>query len=254
MSEKWYYVSEGERKGPISQDQLLGLVRGGSLQDQDYIWRKGFSDWTQVKDVPEVSVQTQEVSAPRIAEPINYYLRELAGDGNKVFIKIGADRGANEVEYGPYSLDLMQKLFNGKRVNAKTFAFIQGMHDWIMLADFLDFEEVFNDVPPPIEEKERRQNSRKPFVARMYIQNNKEVFLGVCRDISIGGMQVLVDHFPGKNGDKISINVHPENSDYHFVAAGEVVRILDGGHGFSFRFNELSEDSKYAIEKYISNG
>jgi c-di-GMP-binding flagellar brake protein YcgR len=64
-------------------------------------------------------------------------------------------------------------------------------------------------------------------------------------------MQILVDNFKGHAGDKITINVHPENSDYHFTASGLVVRILEGNSGFSFRFHALSEEAKRAIEKYI---
>jgi hypothetical protein len=64
-------------------------------------------------------------------------------------------------------------------------------------------------------------------------------------------MQILVDDFQGQAGDKITINVHPENSDYHFAASGVVVRILEGNSGFSFRFQGLSDEAKKAIEKYI---
>ena len=87
----------------------------------------------------------------------------------------------------------------------------------------------------------------------MYIKNRKEVFVGICRDISIGGMQVLVDHFPGSVGERISINVHPDNTDYNFVADGNIVRSLEGGHGFSFRFLDLSRESQDAISRYLQS-
>jgi hypothetical protein len=47
--------------------------------------------------------------------------------------------------------------------------------------------------------------------------------------------------------------VHPDNSEYHFTAAGTVVRLLDGKLGFSFRFEALQSDAKLAIEKYIKD-
>ena len=87
----------------------------------------------------------------------------------------------------------------------------------------------------------------------MYIENKKEVFVGICRDISVGGMQVLVDHFPGRVGEKIAINVHPENTEYNFVADGKIVRSLDGGQGFSFRFMNLSSESQNAIQRYLDS-
>lgn len=75
----------------------------------------------------------------------------------------------------------------------------------------------------------------------------------MCRDISIVGMQVLMDDFQGSTGDRISINVHPENSDYHFTAAGVVVRLLEGNSGFSFRFQGLSDEARNSIEKYLQD-
>jgi hypothetical protein len=66
-------------------------------------------------------------------------------------------------------------------------------------------------------------------------------------------MQVLTSQFPGKAGDRISINVHPDNTEYHFTAAGIIVRLLEGNQGFSFRFDPLQADAKLAIEKYIKD-
>jgi hypothetical protein len=263
MSNKWYYVDAGERKGPVEESFIQELISQNSLKEDDYVWRKGFENWVKIKEVGEfellsdIAEATQVLNVHDISVEINkvesYSLGELAGQGNSIFIKIGSDRGGQEVEYGPYSLEIIKKLFSENRVSPKTFIFIKGMNDWILLADFTDFSNIFNDDPPPIEDDERRSNKRKPFIARMYIQNKREIYVGICRDISVGGMQVLVDHFPGKENERISINVHPENTDYHFVASGNIVRLLDGGQGFSFRFLELSSDSKGAITKYLEN-
>ena len=95
------------------------------------------------------------------------------------------------------------------------------------------YDDIFDDKKEDLSGDDRRKkNKRKPFVARMFYHNDSIVYEGICRDISIGGLQVLVDSFPGKIGDDISLNVHPENTDYSFVAGGKIVRILDGNQGF----------------------
>ncbi|MBL7665025.1 MAG: PilZ domain-containing protein [Bacteriovoracaceae bacterium] len=101
-------------------------------------------------------------------------------------------------------------------------------------------------------DSDRRSAARKPFVARMFFHDNNQLYEGICRDISIGGMQVLVADYPGNVGDEISLNVHPENSEQHFVASGKIVRMLDKGQGFSFRFTVIETDAIKAIQKYIS--
>lgn len=256
MSDIWYYVQSGERKGPVEVSVIKDLLASSEIGTEDYVWKKGLEDWTKVKDLNEFdSVAQEEVPSalPPIAKKTSNNLYEIVGDDSAIFVKIGVDRGVKETEYGPYDIDLMKKLFKEKRINGKTFIFVKGMENWQMLADFDDFSEIFEDVPPPIKDEERRASIRKPFIARMYIQNKDDVYVGICRDISIGGMQVLVDRFPGDVGDRISINVHPENTDHHFVAAGSIVRLLDNGQGFSFRFSEISQNSIEAIEKYLAN-
>ena len=262
MEDQWYYVEAGERKGPVELEALKDLISSGALGDEDYVWTKGFENWVQLQEVEELQVieeVVEETLEPEVhsegssVSSDSLRLQEYLSDENSVFIKIGADRGAEEVEYGPYSLEIIKKLYTQNRINAKTYIFVRGMQDWTMIADLEDFSEIFEGTPPPIEDSERRASKRKPFVARMYIENQKQVFVGVCRDISVGGMQVLVEQVPAKIGDSISINVHPENTEHHFVAGGTVVRLLDGGQGFSFRFTDLGEDAKEAIQSYLSH-
>lgn len=257
MSDVWYYVQNGERQGPVEFSKVSELYEANILKEDDYVWCKGMENWQQIKDTEDfknIASQSAEQKLPDFISvgPNSFSLATINANENILFIKIGADRGGVEVEYGPYSLLLVQKLYKENRINAKTFLYSKGMDDWTVLADVQGFEQVFDEVPPKVEEHEKRASVRKPFVARMFIQNRSELYEGICRDISIGGMQVLVNHFPVDTGERININVHPENSNYHFVASGVVVRKLEGGQGFSFRFTDLDENAKRAIDSYIN--
>jgi len=256
MSEHWYYVQDKNRHGPVEVSFIKKLILNNNLSADDFVWKKGFDTWKKVHEVPELLTQEQEILPPEIK--VNDFkkldrLLELDPQEKKIHILIGLDRGEKPSAYGPYSLNILKRLFQEKRINGRTQVFVQGMKEYKILADFSDFSDVFNEAPPQIKESERRTGLRKPFVARMFFENNKKVFEGICRDISIGGMQVLMDDFKGKTGDRISLNVHPENSDYHFTASGIVVRLLEGGCGFSFRFDHLNDQAKAAILKYLEN-
>ncbi|MBY0516844.1 MAG: GYF domain-containing protein [Bacteriovoracaceae bacterium] len=263
MSESWYYVLKGQRQGPVDASAIASLVSSQQLRPDDYIWKKGFDNWRKLKDVEELQSQSSAPSMPSIPQPP---VKQAATHSNKlrmgsldpeeksVYVRIGVDRGGSPAEYGPYTPLLVKKLYEENRVNGRTQFFVrEKMQEWMFLADLADFEEVFHDMPPVIQETERRRWIRKPLLARLFVQNHKKVFEGICRDISVGGMQVLTDTFPGKAGDKISINVHPDNTEYHFTAAGTVVRLLEGNQGFSFRFDPLQNDAQRAIEKYIKD-
>lgn len=265
MADNWYYVLKGNRQGPVAQDVIEGMIASQELKQDDFVWKKGFENWKKIKDTPELEMKPKAAAAapkapdafvPPAAQPAaapekEFSFKDLEEDNRCIFIRIGNDRGGSPADYGPFSLKDIKKLFKENRINGKTFVFSQGFKEWKVLGDLPEYQEVFEELPPVIQEADRRTALRKPFIARLFIQNNKKFYEGICRDISIGGMQVLLDNFNGQAGDKIAINVHPENSDYHFVASGVVVRTLEGNSGFSFRFQGLNDEAKRAIEKYV---
>lgn len=258
MADNWYYVQKGNRQGPVAIEVIEAMIGKQELKAEDYVWKKGFENWKKIKEVPELLTKKEEpVAAPDVPPAVSKIqyrevrLSEIAADEKQVFVRIGLDRGGAPAEYGPFSPNQLKQLYKENRINGKTAFYAKGMKDYMLLADIPDYQQFFEELPPVIQEEERRSAVRKPFVARLFVQNNKNVYEGICRDISIGGMQVLMDEFNGKAGDRITINVHPENTDYHFTASGEVVRILEGNTGFSFRFHGLSDDAKRSIDKYL---
>jgi len=249
----WYYVEGGDRVGPVEESELHSLFSNGTLNENSYVWKKGMENWEKAEVVSELSsmLSRAEINfdgAPLVKE-INW--NNISSDEKIFMIKVGIDRGTAEAEYGPFSMSQLKQAYDERRINDKTLIFVSGMESWVFLAELPIYEKVFNQMPPVIGEIDRRECSRKPFVARLFYHDNEQLFEGICRDISIGGMQVLVSGAPVNIGEKISLNVHPENTDFSFVADGEVVRILDGGQGFSLRFRDLKKDAKAAIEKYI---
>lgn len=264
----WYYVDDHrQRIGPIQEDEILSLIRTGVLREESYVWQKGFDDWKHLSDVSELvekanaDLEDEYVDEPHdeiridFPDPIAVQAMdwETVGRDERIFtIKIGRDRGMEEVEYGPYTLNELKRAYEEKRVNGKTYLFAPGLENWMFLADIPIFEQVFHDMPPVIEDVDRRASVRKPFVARLLFHDQKQVFEGICRDISTGGLQILVSSFPGEIGDDVAMNVHPDNSDYCFAAKGTIVRLLDGGQGFSLRFKNLSREAMETIESYVS--
>ncbi|MDD0853926.1 GYF domain-containing protein [Halobacteriovorax sp. GB3] len=254
----WYYVQGSERVGPVREADLKDLVTDEVLGPDSYVWKKGFDNWVHLKDVSELQhilEQTddaiEEIPTIDFGEIKRGVDWDSISESDRVFmIKIGIDRGATETEYGPYNMKQLKRAFDENRINEKTFIFVHGMENWTFLADLPIFEKVFQTAPPIIEETERRVDVRRPFVARLLFHDNEEVFEGICRDISVGGMQILVSDFPAAVGDSVSINVHPDNSDVRFTAEGRIVRLLDGGQGFSIRFSELNTGAKTVIEQY----
>ena len=118
MNEIWYYVQTGERKGPVEISIVNGLISEGKLGVEDYVWKKGLENWIKIKDVEEFNESIEEElpsALPSVERIISNKLNELAQGKASIFIKIGMDRGVKDTEYGPYTVDVVKKLFISRR-------------------------------------------------------------------------------------------------------------------------------------------
>ncbi len=71
----WYYVENGESRGPVSADELARLIRAGQLQADSLVWTADFGEtWKRVCDVP--AFQGLRMELP----PVSVTRRRVVGD------------------------------------------------------------------------------------------------------------------------------------------------------------------------------
>ncbi|HUR45015.1 MAG TPA: GYF domain-containing protein [Candidatus Saccharimonadales bacterium] len=47
----WYYAAEGKQAGPVSQEELIALVRSGQINLDSLIWREGMANWQPLREL-----------------------------------------------------------------------------------------------------------------------------------------------------------------------------------------------------------
>jgi GYF domain 2 len=57
MDERWFYAEGGKSIGPVTSAALLEVLRNTLEPGKVKVWHVGFSDWRDVKDVPQLSDQ-----------------------------------------------------------------------------------------------------------------------------------------------------------------------------------------------------
>ena len=68
-AESWFYLSEeGEQQGPLSVDELAGLVASSTVAADTPVWCKRLGEWQRVSDVPAL-VWLAENEAKTAAAP-----------------------------------------------------------------------------------------------------------------------------------------------------------------------------------------
>ncbi len=51
MAHQWYYAQGGERKGPVSDQQLKELAASGELSPDDAVWAEGMGRWVKARSI-----------------------------------------------------------------------------------------------------------------------------------------------------------------------------------------------------------
>lgn len=248
---KWYTVVNSRPVGPLSAKEIVQRIQGGELSFVSHVWKEGFSGWTRIYDVidfkpllpPEPSPsliaeiqKSTQASPPPLSPQQKEELRTW-------YIYL------DEANYGPISDREVQTLIQAGRITGGTYMWKKGFSDWQQASTIPAWAGVVGKK----EEKpaDKRATPRKPFETKILLTDGKEVGWALCRDISVGGMQVLMDNAPGPVGTALKLNVNTHGPIQGFTCEGTIVRILEDGRGFSFRFTHLSQDAKAAIEKYI---
>src|SRR5690554_5663886 len=59
----WFYESRGERKGAISEGQMVELISAGDISHGTAVWKKGFPDWINIEDT-QLKSYLDEIAPP----------------------------------------------------------------------------------------------------------------------------------------------------------------------------------------------
>jgi len=232
-------------EGPFRPSEVQRRLESGEIRWVDHCYREA-EGWVRICDhavfavlkppapagKPAIKALPPPVPAEAMVPRVKWYLFQ------------------NETQTGPYPEIELKRLAATGQVSPEAYVWQEAFTDWKPISEISAFQVEARGA----QGAERRESPRKPLVAGIYLTNEREVASGMCRDISVGGMQILTDAIPGKPGDRIHLNVMPPESTGlpAFVAHGTIVRILEDRRGFSFRFTGLSDEAKRSIERYIS--
>ena len=254
-----WFIAVGEKfRGPFKASEVYEKLQSKEVSWIDYGFREKDAQWIRLADQPVFKSLQPDAPKPKpvMAPPPPPSQQK---EETKWFLF------QNEAQTGPYAPSELKRLISAGQVQESAFVWQEAFSEWKPYAQVSELKTETKVAPPPLpkaphapapvaeEKSDKRRAPRKPLVAQIYVTNQSDLVSGMCRDISVGGMQVLTERSPGAVGTKIHLNVAPpkDSGIASFVAEGVVVRILEDQRGFSFRFIQITEEAKTAIEKYI---
>lgn len=252
---EWFYAVGENYRGPFKGEEIYQKLQSKELSWIDYIYREAEGQWMRVADHPAFkSLQPSPPKPKPVAAPPPPPARQP---------EIRWFLFQNDTQTGPYNAQELIRLKSAGQIQANAFVWQDQYTEWKPFNDIgeLQAPAASTGAPKapapaaaPSKPVDKRAAPRKPLLAQIYLTNQSDLVTGVCRDISVGGMQVLTDKVPGQVGTTIQLNVAPpaDSGLKPFVAEGVIVRILEDRRGFSFRFTQISNDAKKSIESYIA--
>lgn len=250
---EWFIAMGEQSVGPMTAAEVYQRIIAGELTWISYVWKEGMGEWARIADVStfQAAVPPPPVMKPK-AQPPAPPAAEKKLQVREWFLFY------NESQYGPFTEEEVQGLAGVGKITADSFVWKDGMSDWEKIGSLTYFASSFKNMKAVSDKasgSEKRASPRKPVLAKVMIAEGDQILVGMARDISIGGMQVLSDFVPSKVGSRLKLNVSPPEptnpSFLPFVAEGLVVRLHEDRRGFSFRFDELSTNARQIIERIL---
>jgi hypothetical protein len=66
----WYYAQQGQRRGPVPEEEMLSLIGSGQVQPSDLAWTRGMSRWMPVASISALVLPSEPAEAPPAAAPV----------------------------------------------------------------------------------------------------------------------------------------------------------------------------------------
>jgi hypothetical protein len=60
----WYYASNGQQAGPVSQEELAELFRNGTVKPFDLVWNETMAEWTPIGKMTDFALSSPPAPAP----------------------------------------------------------------------------------------------------------------------------------------------------------------------------------------------
>ena len=67
----WFYEENGQRKGPVSESEIIKFIKSSVVSNGSSVWKKGFPDWLKIENT-DLRIHLDDSAPPPLAgEHIN---------------------------------------------------------------------------------------------------------------------------------------------------------------------------------------
>lgn len=67
----WFYEDKGQRKGPISEPEMIQMIKSSVISYGTSVWKQGFPDWLKIENTDLEIHLDKSVPPPLLGENVN---------------------------------------------------------------------------------------------------------------------------------------------------------------------------------------
>ena len=256
----WYIRKGQDLSGPFTTKGLRQEIESRKFVATDRVWMPGSEiEWQELRTIEEFLDLFKVANAETV-------LLEVDEDEATV-IDQSRPKPQNQVVWylqfkdgrtGPFTVSELSTVLQFKDLTPPVYCWRTGWKDWKPVGEVEELSQSRSSPNPKVKKAvdavdEKRGNKRSPLMATVSLVGEKARVIGICRNISLTGMQVLGSLIPGGVGTNHSFEVFPSLKSHvrSFRVSGTIVRILKDRPGFAMKFSPLSREVQEALKRLL---
>lgn len=228
----WYYLKDGEQKGPLDDEALLDAVGNGTIAHTDLIWCEGMGDWQPAAELMEF--EEAEGDAAAAAAPA---ATAAAATAAPAAAAAAAPAASNEAWYylvngnqtGPVSLEQLGALSADGTLSSEDLIWTESLGDWKKVSDVAAVASAASGASAapaaagaPAQKGVKLGGQKKKTVVRKAKGGKKVVAAASAGAVAVGATAAAAATAAGSSasGAIAGVGATPDNRDGHWVYPG----------------------------------
>ena len=264
MVTNFWFVGWGDKQpmGPLSESDLIQMLQDNDLNWGHYVCNPAMDcPWTRALDLEFLKPFWPQAPSLMLYSEVTKSTKSQYSYAKSLIDKDSWLFQFNRTQYGPLTVDELKLILKKFTLKTSLYAWRPGLKGWVLasdvpeLAGLTDRADRADQAKSKVEKSKqnRRKTQRTSLLATIMIGiEGRATFVGVCKDISQGGVFVTTNEAVMLE-TPVEIKVEPvtECGITKFKAEGRVVDTQRHNEGLAIAFTKINPKTSAEIAAYV---
>jgi hypothetical protein len=258
MVTNFWFVGWGDKQpmGPLSEKDLIQMLQDNDLNWGHFVCNPAMDcPWTRAIDIEFLKPYWPHAPSLMLYSEVTKSTKSQYSYAKSLIEKDSWLFQFNGSQFGPLVPDELKLILKKFTLKTPMYAWRPGLKGWVLASEIPELAHLSDQVQTKIEKtkKNARKTQRSALLATIMIGiEGRSTFVGVCRDISQGGVFVTTNEAVMPE-TPVEIKVEPvtECGITKFKAEGRVVDSQRHDEGLAIAFTKINPKTSAEIGAYV---